>query len=591
MNVNQANHFARAATGLKRKRTAFNRPNGLHCDFNAGKLIPIYCDEVLPGDTKSMSMSAVIRMTTPKFPVMDNAYMESFFFFVPCRQVWKHWQEFMGELGSAPYVNPTTYSIPQVSVPVETSNNLTVRKVNDVADYFGIPPCFKAQKDALDGNFTQYSVTALKFRAYVKIWNDWFRDENLQNAANMNDDETTVSYIADTGTADSYVASAQTGGTLLPVDKYKDYFTSALPSPQRGEPVLLPLGQLAPVVFRDSAIVSSDSLQKMAFYDKDGSRILPTAGSGYGIDSVGIGAKSVNSPAVDSTGYLAHMSSSAPAGGAPSDGYAPLYLSSYADLSEAGNVTVNQMRLAFQTQKFLETSMRGGTRYVEIIKSMFGVSTSDYLMGRSEFLGGKRIPISLSEVNQTAATADSPLGFTGAKSHTVFKDYVYKKSFTEHGYIIGVACVRTDLSYAQGIERDWFRRDKLDFYFPVFAHIGEQPVYSREIFADGQGASATSKGEVFGYQEAWAEYRYKPTRATGFFRPQAKAALPYTYTQLFANRPTLSADFITQKPDEIDRTIAVESSETSQFIADIYFNQRDVRVMPFDSVPSLIDHD
>lgn len=588
MNVNQANHFARAATGLKRKRTAFNRPNGLHCDFNAGKLIPIYCDEVLPGDTKSMSMSAVVRMTTPKFPVMDNAYMETFFFFVPCRQVWKHWQEFMGELGSAPYVNSTTYQVPQVSVPVEQTTQLQYRHINDVADYFGIPPSIKAGDT---GSVNFYSVTALKFRAYVKVWNDWFRDENLQNAANMNDDETTVVYIKDDGSSTAWVAGAQTGGALLPVDKYKDYFTASLPSPQRGEPVFLPLGQIAPIVYRENAIVDSDTLSKMSFYDKDGNRVVPIAGANYGLDSVGIGAKAPNVSATSHTGYLAHLANASVAGGAPADGYQPLYLSSYADLSEAGNITVNQMRLAFQTQKFLETSMRGGTRYVEIIKSMFGVATSDYLMGRSEFLGGKRIPITLSEINQTAATADSPLGFTGAKSHTVFKDYVYKKSFTEHGYIIGVACVRTDLSYAQGIERDWFRRDKLDYYFPVFAHIGEQPVYTREIYADGEGSSTTLKGEVFGYQEAWAEYRYKPTRATGLFRPQVNGALPYTYTQLFANRPTLSADFITQKPDEIDRTIAVESSETSQFIADIYFNQRDVRVMPYDSVPSLIDHD
>lgn len=588
MNVNQANHFARAATGLKRKRTAFNRPNGLHCDFNAGKLIPIYCDEVLPGDTKSMSMSAVVRMTTPNFPVMDNAYMETFFFFVPHRQVWKHWQEFMGELGSAPYVNPKTYSIPQVKVPVETSNNLTVRKVNDVADYFGIPPCFKANKSSSDTEYNYYSVTSLKFRSYVKIWNDWFRDENLQSAANMYESETPSVYVPDSGAPDSYVESAQTGGALLPVDKYKDYFTSALPSPQRGDPVVLPLGSLAPVVFRSSPTVESSSLTPVGLYNSSGTLLSNSnLSTDYERNTLGFGMRN-GSTTYSNGGKLATISGQGSSAD-PVEGL--VYLSSFADLSEAGNVTVNQMRLAFQTQKFLETSMRGGTRYVEIIKSMFGVSTSDYLMGRSEFLGGKRIPISLSEVNQTAATVDSPLGFTGAKSHTVFKDYVYKKSFTEHGYIIGVACVRTDLSYAQGIERDWFRRDKLDYYFPVFAHIGEQPVYTREIYADGQGSTDTAKGEVFGYQEAWAEYRYKPTRATGFFRPQAKGALPYTYTQLFANRPTLSADFIAQKPDEIDRTIAVESSQASQFIADIYFNQRDVRVMPYDSVPSLIDHD
>ena len=528
MNRNSEYNFAQnPQVGVSRSR--FQRNSDNKTTFNTGELIPIYLDEVLPGDTHEINMATVMRMATPIFPVMDNAFCDFYFFFVPNRLLWEHWKEFMGENKETAWTPKTEYSIPQVTAPAEGWEEGTL------ADYFGLPTKVKG-----------ISVSALPGRAYGLIYNEWFRNQNITQPTLVEvTDATTTGKNDGSKTNDSAITLAKP----LKAAKVFDYYTGALPEPQKGEPITLPLAGTAPI---------------KAYSEKE--------------------LKTVEKNFTWWTSGTQNVVATITGEGTQANGLKPAYIG--ADLSTVTAATINQLRQAFQIQKLLEKDARGGTRYREVLREHFGVISPDSRMQIPEYLGGYRLPINVSQVIQTSSTDNtSPLGNTAALSVTTMNKPMFTKSFTEHGFIMGLAVVRTDQTYQQGIERMWSRTGRYDYYWPVLANIGEQAILNKEIYAQGNAKD----NEAFGYQEAWADYRYKPSKVTGLFRSNAKQSLDaWHYAQDYEALPTLSTAWMEQGEAEMKRTLAVQSQP--DFIADFYFMNNTTRCMPVYSIPGLIDH-
>lgn len=552
MNRNNERHFNNVPQ-THVSRTRFKRDQNILTTFDAGKLIPFYVDEVLPGDTFNVNTAAIIRMTTPKYPVMDDAYIDFYYFFCPNRILWDNFKHFMGEVEETPWMPTKTYRVPKIIVEGNSTNeNHKGPKEGSILDYMGVPTKINGKIE----------INALPIRAYVKIWNEYFRDQNVDNqAAYFTDDDDTVYY--DRGEDENeLLMNARLGGRCLPVNKFHDYFTSCLPYPQRGPEVSIGLAGMAPVWLT----VNGEKTGKVIYLDTTNAQATSTI------------TNNLNNPneiATTITGY------STPDGDALKTSSGNLQ----ADLSKVEAATINQLRQAFAVQHYYEALARGGSRYREQVRALFGVSISDKTVQVPEYLGGGRYHVNINQIIQTSGQQtenDTPIGETGAMSVTPINEASFTKSFEEHGFVIGVLCIRHDHSYQQGLERFWSRSDRLDYYFPQFANIGEQPVKKKEIMLTG-----TSKDdETFGYQEAWADYRMKPNRVSGKMRSNAEGTLDFWhYADNYETVPTLSSQWMSEGKAEIARTLIVQNEP--QFFGAIRVMNNTTRCMPLYSVPGL----
>lgn len=566
MNRNTESHFA-LTPSVSIGRSKFERQFDHKTTFNCGDLIPCFCSDVLPGDSIKMRTSEVIRMLTPIAPVMDNAFADLYFFFVPNRLIWDNFKRFMGENDTAPWAQTNTYEIPQIVAPSAGWNK------GSLADYFGYPT-----------GVGSYKASALPFRAYAKIWNDWFMDENLKNPCYLTTGDSDINGTDKTtlGASYDYTVDTEKGAAPCKVAKFHDYFTSALPNSQKGAPVNIPLGKTAPIIGTNKVNTVDQPYLDSGLIDKE----LYAARNNSGQTYIGTVNDPFNSLGNDESIGLA------------------------ADLSEAVGATVNQLRQAFAIQKYLEKDALYGTRYIESVRAHFGVTNPDFRVQRSEYLGGKRIPINMNSLygnQQTTAgliptytdpdnpspstlTWDlengAPQGTPGAYSVTSdVNESLFTHSFTEHGWIIGLLCVRTDHTYQQGLNRMFIRKSKWDFYTPEFANLGNQAILNKEIYLDG----TSTDDEAFGYQEAWADYRYQPSYTSGEMRSQYAQSLDiWHYGDDYSARPYLSSEWIDEPTSNMARTLAVQSHD--QMFGDFYFAPIWTRPMPLYSIPGLIDH-
>ena len=571
MNRNVESHFALNPTNIDIRRSTFDRSHTHTTSFNVGDVVPFFVDEVLPGDTFNVVTSKVVRLQTLLTPVMDNIYLDTYFFFVPNRLTWSHWKQFNGENTESAWIPQTEYEIPQVTAPADTG-----WIVGTIADYLGVPT-----------GVPNLSVSALPFRAYALIMDEWFRDENLSDPLVVPVDDATVAGV-NTGT---FVTDVCKGGLPYKAAKYHDYFTSCLPSPQKGPDVLIPVAEAGNynvvgngkvLGFTDgtklagaNSIYSNGSFVGSAI-NQFGTAIgsaNPTSGGSLDLKGLGIATQAQLGDDLSNSGLIAVASGNAAA------------------------ATINQLRMAFQIQKLYEKDARGGSRYIEILKSHFGVTSPDARLQRPEYLGGNRVPININQVVQQSATAsgETAQGTVTGMSVTTDTHSDFTKSFTEHGFVIGVMVARYDHTYQQGLERFWSRKDRFDYYWPVFANIGEQAVKNKEIFAQGPGvkdsAGSVIDDQVFGYQEAWADYRYKPSRVSGEMRSQCAQSLDVWHlADDYSSLPMLSDSWIREDKTNVDRVLAVTSSVSNQLFADIYIKNRTTRPMPMYSIPGLIDH-
>lgn len=559
MNRNNERHFNNIPQ-THVSRTRFKRDQNILTTFDAGRLIPFYVDEVLPGDTFDVNTAAIIRMTTPKYPVMDDAYIDFYYFFCPNRILWDNFKRFMGEADDAPWMPKETYRVPKIIIE---SPQGKVPFEGSILDYMGVPTKIFSHEPN-----RKIELNALPVRAYVKIWNEFFRDQNVGNPAVYNTSDEDVRYQDDIEeNEEKILQKAIAGGRCLPVSRFHDYFSSCLPYPQRGPETNIPiqLEGTAPVYAGDktNAKTSTEpSWGNLGLYNK--------------IDSSWSNAK--NGIRLESNGTLITDASSK----MPNN-----QISLHTSLYEASavNITINQLRQAFAVQHYYEALARGGSRYREQVRALFGVSISDKTVQVPEYLGGGRYHVNINQIVQTSGQqteADTPIGETGAMSVTPINESSYTKSFEEHGFIIGVMCVRHNHSYQQGLERFWSRSDRLDYYFPQFANIGEQPVKKREIMATGTGTD----NEAFGYQEAWADYRMKPNRVSGKMRSNAEGSLDFWhYADNYETVPTLSQEWMNEGKTEIARTLIVQ--DEPQFFGAIRVMNNTTRCMPLYSVPGL----
>jgi hypothetical protein len=556
VNRNNERHFLQIPE-MHASRTRFNRDQTILTTFDSGKLIPFFVDEVLPGDTFQVDTTAIIRMSTPKYPVMDDAFIDFYYFYTPDRILWDNFKHFMGEVEETPWMPTKAYAVPQIKI-----NGTDAKPAPDersILDYMGVPTKIKKP----------FTINALPIRAYVKIWNEFFRDENVDNAAVLKSDDADVTYNfteEKSETLEKDLQNAVLGGNLLPVNKYHDYFTSCLPYPQRGPEVALPMQGNAPLeayttdkLTEKIKLEGQKTIRWQTNSDNEGS--LPETFAG-GYNKIGTSfAGKTSGESFEKRYYLG------------------------TDLSAVTATTINDLRQAVAVQQYYEALSRGGSRYREQVRALWDVTISDKTVQIPEYLGGGRYQVNVNQIIQTSGQQnenDTPLGETGAVSVTPIRESSFTKSFEEHGFVIGVACVRHNRSYQQGLERFWSRKDRLDYYVPQFANLGEQPVKKKEIMLTGD---ATDE-ETFGYQEAWADYRMKPNRVSGLMRSNATGTLDFWhYADVYNTVPTLSQEWMAEGKAEIARTLIVQ--DEPQFFGAVRIANKTTRRMPLYSVPGL----
>lgn len=570
MNRNSESHFAQVPR-MERPRSKFDRGHQLLTTINEGELVPIYMDEVLPGDTARVQLNGLIRMSTPIYPIMDNCYMDTYFFFVPARLLWEHFENMFGENDTDYWAEDTEYSTPKCTI-----GGTSGLANGSIGDYFGLPT---QVKNALE-------VNALPARAYCKIYNEWFRDENLEaplmlgykktddggrtaDAGKVTANANALDQTTNTNEAQLYAMRPARAG------KFHDYFTSCLPSPLKNEePVTIPMTGNATVYYGNANTKEPYTIKRLindlgwtaGTQNEYASKTSSTWRATTGMEG------DQNSPARATV-----TASSATTGG----------VNLIADLSSVTAATINDLRQAIALQHIFESDARNGTRYREFLSGTWGVTSPDSRLQIPEYIGGQRIAINVNQVvqtSQTDTTTGQALGNTAAYSLTTCSKQMTDYAATEYGYIIGLAVVRVEHSYQQGLATKWTRGGRFTYYDPRLAALGEQPVYNREIYADG----SEKDSEIFGYQEAWADYRYKPSYVTGEMRSNYQTSLDaWHYADDYDKLPKLSAEWIQEGRENIDRTIAVTSAVSHQFLCDFWFNETWFREMPIYSIPGI----
>lgn len=592
MNRNVESHFSRLPAA-NIQRSVFDRSSSHKTSFNAGEIIPFYVDEVLPGDTFDVTTSKIVRSQTLLTPLMDNMYLDTYWFFVPNRLTWQHWEEFCGENKLGPWAQPVDYTIPTIGCP--ESGHF---ESGTLADYMGLP--IRAFWDTTSA----LAPSALPFRAYALIINQFFRDENFSNPLLVPlDDANVVGSNAAPYGENADLSSCAKGGKPYLANKYHDYFTSALPEPQKGSAVSVPLPINGRVSTTDKVFAPPYTLpllfgapnsnqENVLTGIDDTSAVLSMRGSSYTPNSC------LNYMHLGNEGPVWRQFMTFPAPGKDSiisqRSLVPLNLG-LTDTS--ASFTINAFRLAYTYQCYLEAIARSGSRYGEMLQSIFGVTNPDSRLQHAEYLGGNRIAINVSEVTNTAQAEKDFLGDVGAKTLTSDVNHDFVKSFTEHGILMGLCVVRYDHSYSQGLERWWTRKKFLDFYNPKFANLGETPIYKAEIYAGDYRENQKTKvvsdpinnsRSTFGYQECWAEYRYKPSRVSGEMRPGVPNSLAFWHlADYYSTAPTLSESWLFEDKSNVDRALAVTSSAANQFWADFYIQNKCTRAMPMYSIPGL----
>lgn len=586
MSIKDLNRFVYAPGTIDIGRSKFPMNHGAKMTFKLGELVPIDIIEVLPGDTFEIDLSAVIRTITPVVPVMDNMYMDVYSFFVPnrlCCQKPDDWQKICGENVSSPWANNTEYDLLNTGNAKAFDEDVSSKyfSIGSPLTYFGFPTVGSGIDTIQFGNEIIYNL--MPINGYRRIWNEFFRDQNTQNPVPFITDQDFIDFTDPSGNLTS----------LLKVNKFHDYFSSALPSPQKGDSVLIPLLGNAPISTDELFIHTDLDLNanyntrdgvNLKFHTSDNDNSPVITGVNLVADSNHQGTYNVYSTEasgnINSGVYINGTNIALPKAEVEK---------MYADLSQVTGATINQLRLSFAIQRALEKDARGGTRYNEMLLNHFGTSVRDDTIQRAQYISGTRFPLNITQVLQTSQSSDvSPLGSTGAFSNTGVsgKMILPLKSFNEFGYIYIVACVRCEQSYAQGLSKMYTRNKRFSFYYPVFANIGEQPILNRELYLFDN----SKRNDVFGYQEAWAEYRYIPNRVIGGFAPDSgdTSLIPWTYVNDFNSTPSL-ASFMPETRENFLKTL-VSSTQNYDFIADFYFKTTAVRPMPVYSIPGLIDH-
>lgn len=615
MNRNVESHFSRLPRA-NIQRSVFDRSSRHLSSGDVGRIIPFYVDSVYPGDTFDITTSKIVRFQTLLTPMMDNMYMDTYWFFVPNRLVWSHWEEFCGENKTGPWAQKVEYSVPTIGCPVDSSGALQHFEPGTLADYMGLPiGSLWKPTDAL-------APSALPFRAYSLIINNFFRDENFANPLLVNLDDANVTGSNDAPFGPNQNLSAcSLGGKPYLANKYHDYFTSALPTAQKGNPVEIPLsvsGALskasAPVVTSSDLLMPADPAFPLVW------RSLGTSASNAvsisppdSAESPGsVGSLPQASAQQRAPFWFTNVAANSPSSNgrlitaSPSDGFenrsvydgsVPINLVANLDgvsasVSGAG-LSINQFRLAYVYQCYLEAIARSGSRYGEMIQAIFGVTNPDSRLQLPEYLGGNRVPVNISEVTNVSQAEKDFLGDVGAKSNTTDINHDFIKSFTEHGILMGLMVIRYDHSYSQGLERFWTRHKYTDFYNPMFANLGEVPIYKAEIYAGNESsysedAPINNPESTFGFQEIWADLRYKPNRISGEMRPGVKNSLAYWHLgDYYKSEPTISESWLFEDKTNVDRVLAVTSDVANQFWFDVFVQNRCTRCMPMYSVPGL----